>query len=327
MNVKLDAKILLVAALSAIPLLLPAQTDPAQQTEHPPDYPLVKPYIVQLDRVARADYTNRHQDEEFGRGNASMLRFMALGSFPIYKQGKTTFAGSVLYTHMAISNSGMSGLPGFIPDRRMQINDVNLTTSMFHRGNLWNKPVLHNVNIIMASTNLVYVRKVFVTAVSSLIFVKGPATRYTLGVYVTSDPSSTTPVIPVISYWHRLGGGPWEIDAVFPQKIILRKANFLKGWLSIGPELAGSSFFTPESDALRGNHENLSAELCSGIGYERLFGRILAGARAGYRNTIQSRLMKVYNRNTDYLFETDAKGSAYFNFSISFVIPNAQLSK
>ncbi len=277
---------------------------------------------MQYERVNNADYTQRDRNKEIlGEGQAQVTRFRAFASTPVYQQKKLTFSTSILYTHEDISNYTREAPSNPLVKNTMQVNDVDLTLSGIYQGVLWRKPVIHTASIILSSPNLIHIKRVSVIGSSSVIFVKGLQTRYSLGLLYLLDPSMALPIIPMFTYWHRFNNPLWEADVLLPQKIILRKAGFLNGWLSIGTELYGNGFFAPESTQLIGNYEYRYTDLFSGVGYERMFGKLMLGVRTGFRSTIQARMLKVYNRNSDYLFDTKNNTVPYINFHMSWAMP------
>lgn len=278
--------------------------------------------MMQYERINNAEYTQRDRNKNIiGEGQAQTTRFRAFASMPVYQKEKIVISTNVLYTHESISNYTKTQVSGPLTKSTIQINDVDLTLSGVYRGILWKRPVIHTANIIVSSPNLIHVKKVSAMASSSMIFVKGVQTRYSLGLLFVLDPVIAVPVIPMFTYWHRFDNPLWELDVVLPQKIMLRRSDFLNGWLSIGTELYGNSFFTPESTQLPGNYEYRYADLFSGVGYERMLGKLIVGVRTGFRSTVQGRMLKVYNRNKDYVFDTKNKTVPYFNLHISWAVP------
>ena len=313
---------LLLGISTSFPLFAYAQTKDTIPAVKQQSYPLEKPLILQYDRINNAEYTTRDRDGQILKeGKAQISRFRAYGSFKIYQKEKVTLSTSLLYTHENITNYTRNVTENSLAKNSFNTNDVDLIVNGFYRSTLWNRPLIHSASVIIASPNVFDVKKVFAMVSSSVVFVKGPQTRYTLGLALALDPSTIIPVLPLVTYWHRFDNPFWEIDIVLPQKIALRRANFLKGWFTVGTELCGNGFFATESTNRQGNYEYRYTDLYSGVGYERLVGKLLIGARTGFRSTIQGRMLKVYNRNNDYLFDTKNNTVPYLNLSISLAIP------
>jgi hypothetical protein len=315
-------KRLLLGISTSFPFFAFAQIKDSIPAVKQQSYPLEKPFILQYDRINNAEYTTRDRNGQILKeGKAQVSRFRAYGSFKIYQKEKFTLSTSLLYTYENITNYTRNVSENPLAKSTFNTNDVDLMINGFYRSTLWNRPLIHSASVIIASPNVFDVKKVFAMVSSSVVFVKGPQTRYTLGLAFALDLSAIIPVLPVVTYWHRFDNPLWEVDVVLPQKAVLRRAEFLKGWLTVGTELYGNGFFATESTNLQGNYEYRYTELYSGIGYERLVGKLLIGARTGFRNTIQGRMLKVYNRNNDYLFDTKNSTVPYFNLSVSLAMP------
>lgn len=313
---------LLLGISTSFPFFAYAQTKDTISAVKQQNYPLEKPFTLQYDRINNTEYTTRNRDGQIlNEGKAQISRFRAYGSFKIYQQAKFTLSTGLLYTHENITNYTGNISENSLAKNTFNTNDVDVMVNGFYRSTLWNKPVIHNASVIIASPNVFDIKKVFAMVSSSVVFVKGPQTRYTLGLALALDPSTIIPVLPLVTYWHRFDNPLWELDVVLPQKVALRRADFLKGWFTIGTELYGNGFFAAESKNLRGNYEYRYTELYSGVGYERLVGKLLIGAHTGFRSTIQGRMLKVYNRNNDYLFDTKNNTVPYLNLNVSFAMP------
>lgn len=312
---------LLLGISTSFPFLAFAQIKDSIPAVKQQSYPLEKPFILQYDRINNAEYTTKDRNGQIlNEGKAQVSRFRAFGSFKIYQKEKLTLSTSLLYTHENITNYTRNISENPLTKSTFNTNDVDLMINGFYRSTLWNRPLIHSASVIIASPNVFDVKKVFAMVSSSVVFVKGPQTRYTLGLALALDLSAIIPVLPVVTYWHRFDNPLWEVDIVLPQKAVLRRAEFLKGWFTVGTELYGNGFFTTESTNLQGNYEYRYTELYSGIGYERLVGKLLIGARTGFRSTIQGRMLKVYNRNNDYLFDTKNSTVPYLNLSVSLAM-------
>lgn len=313
---------LLLSISTLFPLSSQAQIKDSVAIPKLPSYPLIRPLVLQYERINNADYKLRDRNGDLlGEGQAQATRFRAFASTPMYQHKKMTFSANILYTYEDVSNYTREDPSSPLVKNTMQVNDVDLTLSGMYQGVLWKKPVIHTANIRLSSPNLVHVKKVSAIGSSSVIFVKGAQTRYSLGLLFILDPAIALPVIPMFTYWHQFNNPLWEADIIFPQKIIFRKSGFLNGWLSVGTELYGNAFFASESTQLAGNYEYRYTDLFSGVGYERMLGKLILGVRTGFRSTIQGRMLKVYNRNSDYLFDTKNKTVPYINLHISWAMP------
>jgi hypothetical protein len=145
-----------------------------------------------------------------------------------------------------------------------------------------------------------------------------------LGSYIA--PHTPLPIFPVFTYWHQFEKSPWELEALLPYKFMFRRANTLKGWLSLGTEFNGNSFFNQqELIQLDGDYRYTAAELWTGLTYEYPLNKfILAGFKTGVKHTISTRVVEVNGKPSDYILRGSQNATPYVNLSLSLVIPSGR---
>lgn len=322
-----------------IPLLLPmvfavvivrAQEPAVQNKPVQESYPVLKFVTIQKDYFGDSDYKLHSKSKEnLGEGTFSGARLRISAMIPVYSKGKLSMVAGAIYTRESNSYYQKTNESGdYYHKGELVRTDMDGLFSVIYNSTLFGKPLINRGTVILGSTNFFDVKKLSAMFSSSVMMTANAATVSTLGMMLSLDGSAIFPFIPVFSYWHKFSNSAWEMDAVLPQRVLLRRSGVLNGWLSTGIELNGTSFFV-KNDVGNGrkNYEWLTNELYTNIGYEHLLGKnFLLGIKGGYRSSLSSRLVKVNETFKKYESRTGF-GSSFFSMNASFVIPNSKLRK
>lgn len=323
-------KIPLLLLLANIGVSAKAQDTLKRSNPMPKSYPTIKLVTIQKDYFGDSDYKMFSKDKSLQEeGELSGARFKINAIIPVYSKNRLTLTAGVLYTNQSIVHyKKLGSSDDHYQKQETTKNDFDALFSMMYVGRLWNKPIIHNATLVLGSTNFFGIKKMSGLLSSSLMLKRDLTTMSMIGLAVTLDKSSLFPVIPVYSYWHKFSNSEWEIDAVLPQKVLLRRSNVLNGWLTIGSEIRNDSFFLKqeaEGSYRSGNYEWSSNEIFSSVGYEYLLGKnFLLGIKGGYRNSLTTRLIKV-NENFNHYKSRTSVASTFFNMNMSFVLPTPGL--
>lgn len=149
----------------------------------------------------------------------------------------------------------------------------------------------------------------------SLVLKANAKTKMTLGVAVLIDPSTPIPALPIFTYEHKFDNG-WVADIILPKKVLVRKDIFSNGRISFGTEMDTTSFYLYPSGK---TYEFRQLEINSGAIYEHhLGGNFIGTLKTGLRATPNSRIFEKKESQKDYIFESNAKPSFYFNVGLSY---------
>ncbi|MBD3906166.1 hypothetical protein NAL32_10415 [Chryseobacterium sp. Ch-15] len=149
----------------------------------------------------------------------------------------------------------------------------------------------------------------------SLVLKANAKTKMTLGIAVLADPSTPIPALPIFTYEHKFDNG-WVADVLLPKKVLVRKDIFSNGRISFGTEMDTTSFYLYPSGK---TYEFRQLEINSGVIYEHhLSGNFIGTLKTGLRATPNSRIFEKQESPRDYIFESNAKPSFYFNLGISY---------
>lgn len=295
-----------------------------------PVYPVFRNITIQKSYFGDADYKLFSKEGELQReGELSEERVRISAIIPLYSKNQWGMAVGAVYTreNLIYFNKSTDGL---YRKEKLNTNDVDATFSVTYTSMLFKKPVVYGATVVLGSTNLFDVKKISGFVSSALVMKATPVTVSTLGLILNVDQSSLFPLFPLFSYWHRFDHSLWELDAVLPQKVMLRRSEVLKGWFSTGIEFNGSSFFTKQDQEMQyrgGNYEWISNELYFNAGYEHMLGKnFVLGVKGGYRTSVTTRLVRVNETINDYKSTTKI-GAPFFNVNLSFLLPKGPPKK
>jgi hypothetical protein len=122
--------------------------------------------------------------------------------------------------------------------------DISASLTAVHRSTLFHRPVTYMATVVGVSRDIDRLEKV-TGGVTALMTLRSTArTRLSAGLSVQLNPSIKVPVSPVLTYWHRFGSSPWEVDAVLPSRVYVRRPLLAgKCWLSLGTDLTSTHSF------------------------------------------------------------------------------------
>ncbi|WP_149243599.1 hypothetical protein [Dyadobacter sp. 32] len=143
--------------------------------------------------------------------------------------------------------------------------------------------------------------------------------RLGIGLIAFIDPSSPTPVLPLVTYYRRIKPR-LELDLIFPSKIALRKQFENESWLSLLTEFNANVLFSSNASPYIGNFQTNIVNLRSGFGYERQVHRMLfVGVKGGIQADINTRQQKIYASRNDLVAKIQRKLSPFLSINVALV--------
>jgi hypothetical protein len=160
--------------------------------------------------------------------------------------------------------------------------------------------------------------------VFALLIIKDePNTIWSVGLVTTIDPSTSTPVLPLTTFWHRFDDPDWELDVVFPQSVKIRRSHTLGGWISAGADLVSPSFFIRNIPGQSQTYESAFTEITPSLAYDAyLFKNILFTLQGGYRIGMKGHLLEVNDPAKDKIATVDFGSGLFAHAGLTLVIPN-----
>lgn len=288
-------------------------------------YPVLRMATIQVESAGSMHYTSKLDGKAFLSGAIRPRSTVkAIFGHPIYTSGKQELSVIAAYTAQeTVLTNTTNQIPQYrIGDGTYSLQNLSLALNYKRTDSLFNKPILWGgmlrTNFSLQSsyaraTGLVY---------GIVPLMTSRTTRISIGLLVFIDPSSTFPVIPTFSYWHKFAGSPWEISLDLPTRLLLRRPVFSKGLLSFGTELADNTLLRKIDQPLplQGGLAFRELDLKNGFTLEYPVARkVLIGCSGGLLYTATYRVMDPGKSNNDYIVGIKRNPGPYFNISISLL--------
>jgi len=287
-------------------------------------YPALRMATVQMETTGGTHYTSKLQGKDFLNGRIQpQSTLKAAFNLPVYTSGSQELSVIAAYT---LQSTTLKNTINQIPQSRVSDGTYTLqnlslalnykrTDSLFNRPVTWGGMLLTNFSLqssLARATGLLY----------GFIPLKTTrTTRITAGLLIFIDPSSTVPVIPTVSYWHKFAGSPWEISLDLPTRLLLRRPVFSKGLVSFGTELASNTLLRKsDQPLLQGGFAFKNLDLKSGVTLEYpVFRKVLIGCSGGLLYTTQYRMLDPGKSINDYTVGIKRNPGPYLNISLSIL--------
>ncbi|HWK06670.1 MAG TPA: hypothetical protein VNS58_23705 [Puia sp.] len=287
-------------------------------------YPALRMATVQMETTGGTHYTSRLRGKDFEKGRIQpQSTLKATFSLPVYTSGSQELSVISAYTLQATTlKNTINQIPqSRVSDGTYTLQNLSLALNYKRTDSLFNKPVLWGGMLLMnfslqsslaRATGLLYGMVPLKTTRTTRIFA---------GLLVFIDPSSTVPVIPTFSYWHKFAGSPWEISLDLPTRLLLRRPVFSKGLLSFGSELADHTLLRKsDQPLLQGGFAFKNLDLKSGVTLEYPVSRkVLIGCSGGLLYTTQYRVLDPSKSINDYTVGIKRNPGPYLNINLSLL--------
>jgi hypothetical protein len=275
-------------------------------------------YNQSLDR----SFSSELFGQGFKEGDIKRQRnFMAAANIPVYKTQKWSFTASLFYQFSEFEFENIapsSEMPFFERNGIVNFHNISTALSATYFSMVFKKPVIFNASIIADANEENFGRFRGILGFT-FILKQTDLTTITLGAMGFLDPSSQIPFIPTFSYNHRFKNSKWEVDFIFPQRLLFRRPIGENGRLSFGSSVGLSEFYIDVNDQAYGSAFAYSQiELKTGIIYEHRFNNYLIGTfQGGLQNFISNQATKKGEPAKDFIYENEQKGTGYFQIGIS----------
>lgn len=284
-------------------------------------YPILRQATVSSDIIFRGAVRSKLYDQDFYQSRLQTNRIRGNFNIPVAKLGKNLISSSVgvLYQQMNLDNSINSPLSG--DGKTMDITTLSLQLAVSRSDSLFNRPVIYNVGVT-ALTNASFSQSRFiVTGLVSFSLRRTATTSLSVGALFAIDPSSPSPVVPFVSYFHRFNALHLELYADFPSRVVVRRPLSPKSALSLGSNLGGNlAFFNINQVSVPQDAMHTVLELKTGILYEyRISPKMVLGMNAGMFSILRSKLLDSKGDASDAFIENKNSSVPYVNLSVSFL--------
>jgi hypothetical protein len=267
-------------------------------------------------------FSSKLFDQDFQEGDIKSQRnFMAAANIPVYKTQKWNFTASLFYQFSEFEFENIESsleMPFFERNGTINFHNISTALSATYFSMLFNKPVIFNASI-SADANEENFGRFRGLLGFAFILKQTERTTITLGAMGFLDPSSQIPFIPTFSYNYRFKNSKWEVDFIFPQRLLFRRPIGENGRLSLGSTVGLTEFYLDKNNQAYGSAFAYSQiELKTGIIYEHRFNDYLIGTfQGGLQNFVSNQATKKGEPAKDFIYENEQKGAGYFQIGIS----------
>ena len=286
-------------------------------------YPILRQVSLSTEMVGKSKVHSKLHDEDLYKADASIIRYRANVTMPVWQNRKNIISGSFNYLgqHAKLDN-GINYNPSLpINQKSTDGTTLNLIASYTRRDSLFNMPV--SLSFSASALTDGQFNQVRMTYGGTVAFTlkQTAGTNLVVGLTVTADPASPVPLIPFMSYAHRFADRKTALFVDLPQRIMLRRAISTRSSLSLASQLGSSLFFINAQNALIPS-ENLftTLDIKSGLQYEYLAGKyVVLGINGGLWSTVQSRVFEKSETSNHYFVANKSNSAPFVQFSVSIL--------
>lgn len=284
-------------------------------------YPILRQATVSSDIIFRGAVRSKLYDQDFYQSRLQTNRIRGNFNIPVAKLGKNLISSSVgmLYQQMNLDNS--IGSPPIGDEKSIDITTLSLQLAVSRSDSLFNRPVVYNVGVTGLTNASFSQSRFIVTGLVSFSLRRTATTSLSIGALFAIDPSSPSPVVPFVSYFHSFNALHLELYADFPSRLVLRRPLSPKSALSLGSNLGGNlAFFNINQLALPQDAMHTVLELKTGLLYEyRISPKMVLGLNVGMFSILRSKLLDSKGSASDAFIENKNSSVPYVNMSVSFL--------
>lgn len=295
----------------------------AALSEYAIKYPQIRQGFYAIDFIGKGYVKGELQGKDLYEGDMSTTRTRSNFRVPLTKWGRNTISGTISYQRVKFDMTDVQSHDARyqLVDRSITKSTVGFTASIAGTDSIFSRPFNYTGSISGITDEFASIKRLNYLGTITTPIKRTPFTSLTVGMVVILDPSAVSPVIPIISYWHKYEGSDLELFVDLPSRIALRKQLTKRSWTSIGSDLGGSLFFfdlnepmLPQSTAFA------SVDLRSGATFEYLLTKkLIVGVNGGIYNSFSPRMFKRDEKPTDYFYKSKNAAVPFVSFSISFL--------
>lgn len=285
-------------------------------------YPTLRMASVSLETAGNMHYSSKLYGKDYLGGTIRPSTTVRAGlTLPVYSHAgqELSVTAGYIYQETILKNTTNQQPQSTVGDGTYTLQNLLLSLNYRRTDSLFHRPVNWGGSLLTASSlQSNYVRAAgFFYGMFPIKTTR--TTRISVGLLVTTDPSSITPVIPAFSYWHLLVPSSWEIAIDLPSRLVLRRPVFSKGLLSLGTETSENKLLRKvDQPNLQGGFAFKDIDLKNGFTVEYpVFGKVIIGCSGGFLVTTTYRVQDPGKRNSDYAVGIHRNPGPYFSLNVS----------
>ena len=288
-------------------------------------YPRIRQLTISQQINTGGTIRSKLHGKDFFSGKMRTARTSVNMNLPIVSGNKDNIVASVGFIHQYFDLYDVTAQdPNYaIADETRNIPMFNLNLSYSRRDTLFKIPVNLTASVGSLFNPGLSKYQFRFLGVLSVPLIRRENTNLTVGVIGFIDPTSLTPVIPLISYYKRFPSSGLDLIVDLPQRIALRKTLGKRNYLGIYSEVTGyNSFFgfNETTPTLPTNLNFAQTEIKSGLLYEnRLTKKMVFSLSGGVVTMLRSRITEVGARQDKYLIDSKTGATPFVQAGISFL--------
>jgi len=287
-------------------------------------YPLLRQGSFSTDIIGNASVHSKLNGNDLYEGKMKITRIRTNFNLPLAQWGKNRITGTVGYQQQRLQTTEIRSFnPGFSEQNRDITKSTGSFTATFSRSDsIFNHLVMYSGGISGISDEFSSVKRVNYIGTVTVPLRRSQFSSLTVGLAVILDPSSVSPVVPVVSYWRKFKESDLDLFVDLPSRVILRKQLSKRSSASLGSELGGTLlFFDVDHPPLPQNSIYTNVEIRSGATFEYLLTKkVILGVNGGLYTTTASRMFDHDAQPNTYFYRSQAATVPYISFSVS-VLP------
>jgi hypothetical protein len=286
-------------------------------------YPQLRQGSVAVDLIGNTNVKGGLNGRDLYEGKMNITRIRSVFNVPVSHWGKNMVTATVGYQQHRLQTTEIKSFSPTFPTTDIDVTKrtVSLTANFSRSDSIFNHPVFYSVGVSGITDEFSSIKRVNYLGVITVPLKRTQYSSLSVGVVVILDPSAVTPVITVVSYWHKYKNSALELFVDIPSRIALRKQLSKRSWASVGTELGGSlQFFELNQPSLPQHSIYSYAELRSGATFEyQATKKLILGINGGMFNTFSTRMFDRNDKPKDYFYKGSNGTSPYVSFSLSFL--------
>jgi hypothetical protein len=288
-----------------------------------PVYPEIRPVITQFEQLFNRKFQYRSNGQLTSGRIEEESRFNATITAPLLIRKHLILATTLHYFHENIEikevDNTTSDSPYLNPSKELSAGSFSFAFGSVYKDSLFHRPVTLISNLYFDSHNMQKVNRVRGVVIGTINLKKTDKTKLSVGLGYVYNSTSRIPVSPVIRYWHKFNYSPWQIDAMLPKSLYLRRPSKNLAWFSVGAEATNNSFYsTCYNNQLPKENLNSFTEIRGAISYEYpLHKWVMIGLKTGVSRLMSLKVIDARSNPTDYYIKGTGGFSPFLNVNLS----------
>ncbi|MFL5744217.1 MAG: hypothetical protein ACJ751_06100 [Niastella sp.] len=300
-----------------------ADTASASKQELAIRYPALRQFNVVTYGYGYGNFDAKINDQDFASGKTKTFRTSSFINTPALQWSGNALSATIFYTY---TSTRLKDNINYLSDPKItpltsDKSTFDLALNYSRSDKIFHHPIIYSAIVNFISDHLRSARRFNFNGSFSLPLIKKENTSLSVGALFLIDPSSPSPVLPIVNYYHRFTSSNIELIVDLPTGINLKKQIVKNTWVSVGSnQNSYSTFYNSHEGLLNGKVSYNTIEVRSGLLFEYLFAKkLILGLGGGINNTVSSRLFKDGERYNNPTVMSNNRSVPYVNLGLSLL--------